>query len=121
MLMSIAPGYVISILATLFDIFASIYSLAIGTPVLTVLMSVAKFVLPSYAAVWLLGFVCTLTEWKHLRTTTFKKILYSFTFPLFLFTFIPIAFVALFSKVEWKHIAHKEMSEEDKKRLGLGE
>ena len=121
MLMSIAPGYVISILATLFNIFASIYSLAIGTPVLTVLMSVAKFVLPSYAAVWLLGFVCTLSEWKHLRTTNFKKILYSFTFPLFLFTFIPIAFVALFSKVEWKHIAHKEMSEEDKKRLGLGE
>ena len=121
MLMSIAPGYIISIIATLVNIFASIYYLAMGMSVPAVLMSVAKFVLPAYAAVWLLGFVCTITEWKHLRCSNAKKILYSFTFPLFLFTFIPIAFCAIFSKVEWKHISHKEMSDEDKKRLGVEE
>ncbi len=121
MLMSIAPGYIISIVATLVNIFASIYYLAIGVEPLTVLLSIAKFVIPSYIAVWLLGFVCTMTEWKHLRTTAFKKILYSFTFPFFLFTFIPIAFCALFMKVEWKHIAHKSMDEENRKKLKLDE
>ena len=40
---------------------------------------------------------------------------------LFLFTFVPIALCAIFKKVEWKHIAHKEMSDEDKKRLGIEE
>lgn len=119
MLMSIAPGYVMAIVSTLVNIIASIYYLAIGTPPLEVLLSVATFVLPAYLAIWILGFICTLTEWKHLRTTNFKKILYSFTFPLFLFTFIPITFCAIFQKVEWKHIAHKEMSEADKKRLGI--
>ena len=34
------------------------------------------------------------------------KILYIFTFPLFIFSFIPAAFVALFKKVEWKAISH---------------
>ena len=119
MLMSIAPGYVISIVATLFNIFASVYYLANGASVGAVLLSVANFVVPSYLAVWVLGFVCTISEWKHLRTSNFKKILYSLTFPLFLFTFIPIAFCALFQKVEWKHIAHKEMTDADKERLGV--
>ncbi len=121
MFMSIAPGYVISIIAVFVNIFASIYYLAIGTPLLDVLSSVAMFALPSYGAIWLLGFVCTISEWKHLRTSNFKKFLYSLTFPLFLFTFIPIAFCAIFSKVEWKHIAHKELNEKDKARLGINE
>jgi len=33
-------------------------------------------------------------------------VLYTFTFPLFIFTYIPIAIVALFRKIEWKPIAH---------------
>ena len=119
MLMSVAPGYIMAIISTAVNVFASIYYLAIGEDPLEVLASIAIFVIPTYFAIWLLGFVCTLTEWKHLRTTNFKKILYSFTFPLFLFTFVPIALCAIFKKVEWKHIAHKEMSDEDKKRLGF--
>jgi len=113
MLMSIAPGYIISILSVLVNLFASAYYLIIGVPFVTVLLSVAKFVVPAYIGVWILGFVCTISEWKHLRTSNAKKILYSFTFPFFLFTFIPIAFCALFMKVEWKHIAHKSVSQED--------
>jgi len=35
-----------------------------------------------------------------------KKILYTFTFPIFMFTYIPIAIVALFKKVEWYPITH---------------
>ena len=29
-----------------------------------------------------------------------------FTFPIYMLTYIPIAFVAMFKKVEWKPIAH---------------
>ena len=113
MLMSIAPGYIISILAVLVNIFASVYLLASGVSVIDVLLSIAKFVVPSYLAVWLLGFICTMTEWKHIHASGFKKLFYTFTFPFFLFTFIPIAFCAIFMKVEWKHIAHKSVSKED--------
>jgi len=35
-----------------------------------------------------------------------KKILYIFSFPIFIFTYVPISIIALFKKVEWKPIAH---------------
>ena len=50
--------------------------------------------------------VTTITEWKRINTTAPKKILYTVTFPLFIFTYIPLAIVALFLKIEWKPIAH---------------
>ena len=56
------------------------------------------------------GAATTITEWKKIAATTKQKILYTFTFPLFLFTYVPIAVVALVSKVEWKPIKHTAMS-----------
>ena len=41
------------------------------------------------------------------KTTTAKKLLAAFTFPLFLFTYFPISLSAFFSKVEWKPIEHR--------------
>lgn len=32
--------------------------------------------------------------------------LYTFTFPVFIFTYVPISIVALFRKVEWSPITH---------------
>ncbi|PKC51642.1 hypothetical protein RhiirA1_483285 [Rhizophagus irregularis] len=52
------------------------------------------------------GLITTITEWKRIHSSNWKKILYTFTFPLFMVTYIPIAIVALFKKVEWKPIAH---------------
>ena len=37
---------------------------------------------------------------------TDKKIFSLFTFPLYVFTYIPISLVALFKKVEWTQINH---------------
>ena len=45
------------------------------------------------------------------------KIRTMFTFPLFMFTYVPIAVVALFKKVEWTPIEHTVVkSIEDMKR-----
>ena len=48
----------------------------------------------------------TFVEWDSIRSTTGKKVLYMFTFPLFMLTYIPIALVALFKKCSWKPIKH---------------
>ena len=56
----------------------------------------------------MLGFLTTITEWKKIYCPTFKKLIYTFTFPLFIFTYIPITLVALFKNVEWKQIEHRE-------------
>ena len=62
--------------------------------------------LNKYLLMFFVGALTTITEWKYIRATVFKKILYMFTFPIFLFTYIPIAVAVLFCKVEWKPISH---------------
>ena len=60
-----------------------------------------------YLTLFVLGAITTVTEWKRIHTKAVKKVLYAFTFPLFMFTYIPISFAALFSKGEWKPIEHR--------------
>ena len=54
----------------------------------------------------LIALLVCITEWKHIKWNPVKKILFVFTFPLFMATYVPIAFVALFKKVQWKPIPH---------------
>ena len=51
-----------------------------------------------------------ISEWKKIHCHAAKKILYLFTFPLFMFTYVPISIYALFAKVEWKPIIHKPVA-----------
>ena len=61
----------------------------------------------SFAAIMLLfGGLTTITEWKQIHAKPAAKIKAIFTFPLFMLTYVPIALVAVFSKVEWKPIKH---------------
>ncbi len=53
-----------------------------------------------------LGVLTTISEWTQINAPAKKKILYTFTFPIFIFTYIPISIVALFKKIEWKPITH---------------
>jgi len=54
----------------------------------------------------LLGTATTIAEWKQIHCSIPKKILYLFTFPLFMLTYIPISIIALFRKVTWVPITH---------------
>lgn len=54
----------------------------------------------------LFGAITMLTEWEKIQGKPLKKILYLFTFPLFMLTYIPISVAALVGKVEWKPIRH---------------
>ena len=60
-----------------------------------------------YMTLFVVGVLTTITEWKAIKCPAYKKVLYTFTFPLFLFTYIPISLAALFQKVEWKPIEHR--------------
>ena len=55
---------------------------------------------------FIIGAVTTVTEWRHIHTDSLRKVLYAFTFPIFMFTYIPISFAALFVKTSWKPIRH---------------
>ena len=109
MSMCLAPAYFIPLTAIFVNVigFACLliadFSLA---TLIGILIEAAAMVGAAYSALFVFGFCVTVTDWKKLRASGFKKILYMFTFPIFIFTFIPTAFVALFKKVEWKQVAH---------------
>ena len=65
-----------------------------------------------YIRLFTFGLATTITEWRKIRAAAWQKILYTFTFPLFQFTYVPIALVALVTKVEWRPIKHTAMSSE---------
>ncbi len=65
-----------------------------------------------YISLFTFGLATTITEWRKIRAAAWQKILYTFTFPLFQFTYVPIALVALVTKVEWRPIKHTAMSSE---------
>ena len=64
-----------------------------------------------YLSLLVYGIITMISEWKQVNLSAFKKILYTFTFPVFMFTYIPISAVALIKKVEWKPICTEILPE----------
>ena len=112
MIMSIAPAYFLSIAACIINAVGVTVLLCTGHGVEETLMPLVPILLGAYAFCFVNGLITTLTEWKHIRASAFKKIFYLFTFPFYMMTFIPTAFVAIFKKdVSWKPIRHKSVGE----------
>lgn len=108
MLMSILPAMVLTFCSVLFGSAATVLQLILGKNILPILVAFAASFAVPYLLLLLVGIITTATQWHRIRATAFKKVLYTFTFPLFMLTYIPISIAAIFSpKVEWKPIEHK--------------
>ena len=117
MLMSFAPAFVISLASVVVNAVGAVVQVATGTPFLHVLISMSSMLVGAYLILLTQSVITVATEWKYLHTTKAKKILAIFTFPIYIITFIPIAAVAIFKKVEWKAISHKAVTENVAKDL----
>lgn len=111
MTMTIMPALLISICSVLvnsiFLIIGLLDSSSYGSEIIGETFSaIGSSFISYYCIIFVLGLITTITEWKKIHSPKNKKILYLFTFPLFMFTYVPIALVALFKKVEWKPIQH---------------
>lgn len=110
MMMTVMPSILITIISMLVNIFGLFYGLlnpSFGDEGFNITFTAIIYsVLSYYAMLFAIALITTITEWKKIHSSTGKKILYIFTFPFFMFTYAPIAVVALFKKVEWKPIAH---------------
>lgn len=110
MLMTIAPGTLVSLgclgVNAIFLMMAllnasTLYHVA-PVALKAILFSFVNF----YVLLFAIGMLTTITEWKQIKCEGYKKILYVFTFPVFIFTYIPISVVALFKEVKWTPITH---------------
>ena len=79
--------------------------LPITAIVLVLSISVAPLT-PGALILFLFGAVTMAAEWKRIAGPVHKKILYTFTFPLFMLTYVPISVAALVGKVEWRPIRY---------------
>ena len=106
MAMTIMPAFAITVFGVLFNVSMGIYGLMTGN-LFIASRSVIELLKNSYILMFAIGAITTISEWKNIHTSTAKKIFFTFTFPIFMFTYIPISCQALFTKVQWKPIEHK--------------
>lgn len=106
MTMTILPALIISVLTVLNTFVGTVCGLILGENVLPVLRSLGDSVIATYATLFILGGITVITEWKNIHCKGIKKILYTFTFPIFMLTYVPITMVAIVKKVDWKPVKH---------------
>ena len=107
-LTTIFPALLITMATLLVLPICSIIGFAIGqtSTALFALLSVLTTIGGLAVVMFLIALLICITEWKKIKCSWWKKILYIFTFPLYMITYIPIAITAMFKKVEWKPIVH---------------
>lgn len=111
MMMTIMPAMLVSIASVFVNSYffftalmhPSFYSSLVMKTTMSAIIS--SFVM-YYGILFVLGAITTFTERRKILCSRVQKIIYMFTFPLFMFTYIPIAVAALFMKVDWKPIPH---------------
>ena len=108
MLMTLAPATLLTLLTIVLNSAFGIVGVLLGHPLWTdvTMEAVLGNIVSVYSSLFFFGLVTTITEWRRIHCEWYKKICYLFTFPIFIFTYVPIAIVALFKKVTWVPIRH---------------
>lgn len=111
MSMNILPAFLFSILSTASNL-TLITMQFVEEANAAALLSLLQMLSSMYLTLFLIGAITTATQWKKIHTAAWKKILYAFTFPVFMFTYVPISIAAIFTKVQWKPIQHSITAEQ---------
>ena len=106
MSMVIMPAFTLSILSVISNIVLGVWGALIGDDIMIAVRSIGGMLASMYLTLFLIGAVTTVTEWNHIRAGKWRKIISVFTFPVFMFTYIPIAVCSFFAGREWKPIEH---------------
>lgn len=107
MLMTIMPAMLLTLISTIINAVAVPLGFLANSPETSILLqTLLQTLMNFYGLFFILGTITTITEWKQIHCSKIKRILNLFTFPIFMLTYVPIAVIALFKKVEWKPIKH---------------
>ena len=111
MLMNITPAMLISMGMFVVNLISLVIGACSATPDLIYagLWGLVGAVAYFYCFLFVVGLITMITEWKLIIGNPVKKVLCLFSFPIFMFTYFPIAIYALFKKVVvWKPIVHTD-------------
>ena len=111
MLMTLTPAVFVTLGSLLFNGIIALYALydfqSMKHILPIALQAIGAALMNGYLTLFIVGALTTFTEWKKFSCPAIKKILYMFTFPIFIYTYVPISIVALFKKVHWAPIKHQ--------------
>ena len=107
LLLSVPPAIVLTVASAAVGLAAGALELLGGGDPLPLVWTGLTSLAAPYLTLFLAGVITTASQWRHIHTTGPRKILYTFTFPLFILSYVPITIAALFGKVEWRPIEHK--------------
>ncbi len=106
MAMTIIPAFFITLFIGVVNAIAITVGIYKGLDWAPLAISLCQWVAGAYVMLFMIGLITILTENKRIHTSTWKKIKYLFTFPIFQFTYVPISIVAIFKNVEWEPTRH---------------
>ena len=106
MMMGYLPAFLLTSVASLIGLAMLVIGIVAAQNWMFTLQSVGVFLISTFAAMFVLGIYTEVTQWKKIPCSNQKKIAYLFTFPIFMYTYFPIAIAAISRKVEWKPIQH---------------
>ena len=104
--MAFAPTIALIFLSVVLNIALGIIAAIQGENIGLALLAIGSLFGSMYLAMFVVGTITTISEWKRIRTSNFRKILYNFTFPLYMFTYFPIGITAVFVNPGWKPVIH---------------
>lgn len=107
MAMNIIPAIILMLIEV--GVWAAIIGLTLITAPDTVgwkIFQIVQSVVGAYFMFFGMGLITTLVEWKRIHASSFHKLIYLLTFPIYMVTYVPIAVSIVFRKVEWKPIKH---------------
>lgn len=105
-LMNNIPVILLPLVSVLVNLSTLFYGLTQGMDTFDAVAALVRTGVDAYVMLFLMGAVTLFAEWRRIHASVPRKLWSLFTFPLFMFTFMPIAVVAFFRKVEWTPIAH---------------
>ena len=110
MFMFLAPSMIFNIVTVALSLIAVIINIVnidkAREMVPDVILAFVSGIVVYYVINYIQGLIATITEWDKIHAPASKKILYTFTYPIYMCTYIPMAFVAIFAKIKWKPIEH---------------
>ena len=113
MLMVVGPAMLLTLMCLLVNVtFIAVGSLSHGflatdAEIEMAIGSVIMMLAYMYGTFFVMGLSTTITEWKHIHCPQKWRIFTNlFTFPLFMFTYVPLTVAALFLKVDWVPTSH---------------
>ncbi len=109
MTMNYAPAAILSFTSILVNVCAIIVTYLKNDSFTYLMNSIKELALGMYLALFIISIMTTITQWNKIYCSTYKKILYTFTCPLFLITYLPISIIAIFKKVSWTPISHNRV------------